>query len=143
MLRETRLSRDQATGDQRVTASHEIDRLPAPAGDLAIPDHDVLEPGAFDPVEISPRPYVLHLYVLDENSLYRLIHFATVVDIDPVELLAFHNDVPEFETRSPAEMKRFVSAFEDRSVLRIHPFHSEVRDTGYTVPARERPMADP
>jgi hypothetical protein len=91
------LADETAAGDERMVAAHEVDALPAPAGDRAVADGELVEAGALDAVVIAARADVTDLDVVERDAGDGIREITAVVEVQPIAGLAADAQVSQRE----------------------------------------------
>ena len=123
-------------------ATDEIDPLPAPALDEAVPDRQIHETRTLDPVVIALGTDLADLEVRQGDALDRVFEIAAVVEVDSVASLAPGFQMADAQARTPRKLPGIASTHEDRRIRRIQCGDRELRDTDDVVTTRIFPRRD-
>ncbi len=92
------LADETAAGDERVVAAHEVDALPAPAGDRAVANGELVEAGALDAVVVAAGADVTDLNVVERDAGDGIREITAVVEVQSIAGLAADAQVSQRET---------------------------------------------
>ena len=117
-------------------ATDQIDPLPAPALDEAVPDREVREARSLDPVVIALGTDLADFQMRQGDSLDGVFAVAAVVEVEAVASLATGVEVRHRKFRTPRKLPGIASTHEDRRIRRIQCGDRELRDTDDVVSTR-------